>query len=398
MMMPPFPFSLPNVRVLRDVSEQMLRRSVFAFEPVVLRDALTRWSLFQELRQASSVLAKMSLLMPHLGERPARFTATHTKDGGYLGYAEDLCSRNTPMLSAPLEEFGRRLERAHVGADDEVLYLQSRAVEWMGPLAAELRRLASTLQLATGRANLWVGSGGQVVNLHHDDKLNFICVLEGVKRVALFPPEACGDLYPGPLDSSLGAPASYVRLLRPDPAQFPRFSRALQHAQLAVLEGGDILCLPPFWWHHVESYGFNVMLNGWFATGPSEAEDAIKRELRRAIVLFAGLAAEERLHYRAVYHEALFNDVMDGSRASTALPLDILANLQRCAGALGRLPSYWRRALRPLFDYYAFWTEGEPMSRSPGAFAQMVERFSGTAVAAEDRGASARFASRDFVS
>ena len=35
-------------------------------------------------------------------------------------------------------------------------------------------------------------------------------------------------------------------------------------AQVALVEPGDTLYIPPLWWHHVESYGFNVMVNTWY--------------------------------------------------------------------------------------------------------------------------------------
>src|SRR3546814_11344692 len=51
----------------------------------------------------------------------------------------------------------------------------------------------------------------------------------------------------------------------PDFERFPRFREAMAMARVALLEPGDALFLPRYWWHHVTSLGpFNAMVNYWW--------------------------------------------------------------------------------------------------------------------------------------
>jgi hypothetical protein len=379
-MMRSFPYELTGPPVVVRPDAQTLRRSVLAFEPVVFKNVLDDWPVLRAVQNATDVAAKMAVLAPYLGDRQVRFTVTPAREGGHLGFAADLRARNAPMHCASLQEFAQHLEQSASSSDRDVIYMQSRTVEWGTELTAALRGFARLSSLERGRANLWIGSGGQIVNLHYDDKLNFMCVLEGVKRVVLLPPSASANLYPGPLDSCVGAPASYVRLLDPDWVRFPRFSQALAQARLVTLSAGDVFCMPPFWWHHVESFGFNIMLNGWFCSGPPDAEQQIKQALRNGAVLFEACSSEERQGCRAIYLEGLFEPQLEESALSkrlTTLSPEHQAHFQSCHQALARLPEYWRREIRHLFDYYVFQTNGEPMAAVPGEFARMLERFSG---------------------
>ena len=84
----------------------------------------------------------------------------------------------------------------------------------------------------------------------------FLRQARGTKRLLLFPPSATADLYAYPPNHPLHR-RSRVDLYAPravTAARFPRFvSRALPTALDATLEEGDVLFLPPGWWHHIET-------------------------------------------------------------------------------------------------------------------------------------------------
>jgi hypothetical protein len=112
-------------------------------------------------------------------------------------------------------------------------------------------------------SNLWISGRDLTVGLHFDpaDNLNF--QLKGRKAFWLFPP-GIGPYYPLPMFSQT-AHISGVFRGGPDAdlAAFPKFD---PHAGTRiVLEEGDILYLPAYWWHQVESLGYeNVNLNFWW--------------------------------------------------------------------------------------------------------------------------------------
>lgn len=111
--------------------------------------------------------------------------------------------------------------------------------------------------------NLWISRGHITVGLHfdHADNLNF--QLQGEKVFMLYPP-GVRDYYPMPMFSQT---AHISRVFRdgpdPDLRAYPRFdpSKGIR----VDLRAGDVLYLPAYWWHQVESLGEeNVNLNFWW--------------------------------------------------------------------------------------------------------------------------------------
>jgi hypothetical protein len=112
---------------------------------------------------------------------------------------------------------------------------------------------------------LWIGNRSRVA-AHFDADINIACVVAGVRRFILFPPDQIGNLYIGPLEFTMaGPPASLVDFVNPDFERFPKFRDALDAAIVVDLEPGDALFIPPLWWHHVEAPGpFNMLVNYWW--------------------------------------------------------------------------------------------------------------------------------------
>jgi hypothetical protein len=108
--------------------------------------------------------------------------------------------------------------------------------------------------------NLWYGGAGNVTPLHFDRDNNFYAQLRGRKHLTLFDPSHFLDLYPD-LGSALSH-ISRVDLLAPDYASFPalRATRSIE----VLLEPGDLLYLPPYWWHLVRSLDEAISINYWW--------------------------------------------------------------------------------------------------------------------------------------
>jgi hypothetical protein len=105
----------------------------------------------------------------------------------------------------------------------------------------------------------WVGSGGATTQAHYDVADNLFVQLHGRKEFWLFPPDAalCLHVYP---DAHPRARKSQVCLERPDAAQHPMVA-ALPEPLRVVLEPGDALAIPAFWFHHVVARSASVSVN-----------------------------------------------------------------------------------------------------------------------------------------
>lgn len=132
----------------------------------------------------------------------------------------------------------------------------------------------SDLQISEeGRVtNIWIGRRGIVTSTHYDATYNFFIQLQGKKRFTLIPPTESMYLYPclhphyghSQVNISLSETLEdQVKVL----SQFPAFEGS--KAVTVDVEAGQMLFVPPFWFHQVETTGTeSVSVNIW-----SDAEE-----------------------------------------------------------------------------------------------------------------------------
>ena len=100
----------------------------------------------------------------------------------------------------------------------------------------------------------------QVTPLHHDPHHNLLCQVVGFKYVRMYLPSAAACLYP--YEDGLTTNASQVDLDQPDLRRFPDFE-GLRH-QECLLCPGDMLYIPPGWWHYVRSLSVSFSVSFWW--------------------------------------------------------------------------------------------------------------------------------------
>lgn len=108
--------------------------------------------------------------------------------------------------------------------------------------------------------NAWFGPSGTVSPLHFDPKNNFLCQVVGYKRIILYHPDDTPNLYP--YDTRLLNNTAQVDPLNPDYEKWPDFKKIKGH--VAYLKPGDILYIPPKWWHHVTSLTASFSISFWW--------------------------------------------------------------------------------------------------------------------------------------
>jgi cupin-like protein len=112
----------------------------------------------------------------------------------------------------------------------------------------------------TSALNLWFGSSGVITTLHFDKSPNLFAQIHGTKRFTLFHPDQSKYLYPYPGDSD--APhLSFVDVEKPDFTKYPDYSMAVPES--FDIQPGQMMFLPPLWWHHVESVTMSISVNQW---------------------------------------------------------------------------------------------------------------------------------------
>jgi hypothetical protein len=371
--LPELPFSLPNVAEADTTQELVDLRA--SRRPFVIRRALEHWPLHRELTAANSDEERFDWLATMLAPNRLHWTEGPWDRGitpdGVSEYGS--AHREFVKREGSSAEFVAALRRR----PSHTTYLKSVSLTLTPRLGAKLGHIECLAGAHVDRTRLWIGSGGHVSNLHYDPFNNLIGVATGIKRVVMFPLAAIADLYPTALDRGLGArPASWVTLLAWDRARFPRLEQALQAGVQAIVGPGDALWMPPFWWHHVESFGLNVMVNSWCFDVPPR----ILAELERALI---GAM-------RAVHHQR------DDVRARW------LAKTERALARIGEPTTRrdWEANQRTLFDHWVAAANGDPIATVPGEYQRMIERLNPAWwpwFRARVREAAARWTERDYA-
>ncbi|QRN95001.1 cupin-like domain-containing protein [Archangium violaceum] len=375
MSLPPLPFTpVPVPRLERPTLDELLPR--LHAEPVILTGLLDNCRLLTELRARPSLEQKLGLLQGYFRDTPIEFDALPPRSGGHYlpSYDGDTSPNAVSTVSdVPFETFAHRVKAAE--SSGEFVYVRNQVLTPESPLRNAIQfdflRFAPPQDV---RSKVWIGSNGQIFNLHYDDFINFICMFEGTKRVTMFSPERLSSLYHGPFDfMNSGAPASFVQLLRPDLARFPKFREALEDARVAVLEPGDVLLIPPLWWHHVESFGLNVMVNNWILSVPLRTTVEMWKDITRSLRLLSRATREQRDAARAFFARTVFEPAAPDA-ASGQLPSELQEQARRTRELVRTLPPFWRAYLARMYDHFIFQVNGDPFPTEPGALEALLAR------------------------
>jgi lysine-specific demethylase 8 len=108
---------------------------------------------------------------------------------------------------------------------------------------------------------LWIAAPGQKSSIHNDNYYNLNAQIYGKKSYLLYSPDQHDLLYAEKINDTCWA--SRVDPQQPDLTNYPRYGEA--QAIQAVLDEGDILYIPIFWFHqalaHTVSISTNMFIN-----------------------------------------------------------------------------------------------------------------------------------------
>lgn len=100
---------------------------------------------------------------------------------------------------------------------------------------------------------------------HYDQDHNFYVQVTGTKRFVLIPPWESEKMHPYPQIHPRNHKAQ-VDFDRPNFEKTPLYS-SIKEAYIAELSPGQVLYIPPYWWHHVRSHTRSVSLASWSQSG-----------------------------------------------------------------------------------------------------------------------------------
>ncbi|WP_454759595.1 cupin-like domain-containing protein [Caulobacter segnis] len=272
-------------------------------EPVVLRGLCRHWPVVEASARGWAALSAY-LVRFDTGQAGQAFIGAPAIEGRY-DYGDGPEGFNFERASMSLTQSLGRIGAAAADPSLASVYMGSLPADDFAPGFAAENPLEILPPLA--RPRLWLGNASRVA-CHYDSFDNLACVVSGRRRFTLYPPDAIGDLYVGPIDHTLaGQPISLAAGAAPDDPRYPRFAaNAADHAIVFELEPGDALYLPKLWWHQVEALDpANLLVNYWwdaFAAGP----DAPYVTMMLAMIAISERPAAERQAWRAFFDHYVF--------------------------------------------------------------------------------------------
>jgi hypothetical protein len=287
--------------VAADISPADFAEARRACVPIVLRGAAADLPVSQA---AATVAGLCAYLRDFDSGRTAQAFVGDPAIGGRYAYGDRPdgfnFARETLGLGAALD----RIAHAAAEPDQPSVYCGSLPAEDHLPGFAEANPLPLVPEAVLPR--LWIGNASTIA-CHYDRFDNLACVIAGERRFTLYPPDAIGDLYIGPIDHTMaGQPVSLAATADPQDPRYPRFAAAQARALTVTLRPGDALYLPKLWWHQVEATApFNLLMNYWwdgFASGPDSPYTA----LLLAMTTLAERPPAERAAWRAFFDHYAF--------------------------------------------------------------------------------------------
>jgi hypothetical protein len=293
--------TLPRVAARGALAPADFAALVASETPVVIKGLFDDWVALAAGRHSPGRLNAYFAGMDRGAAVPVMEAAARA--AGRFAYRADMREFTFTKRSASLRETLARIERliGHENAPTVAIQMMPIA----DSLPEFIRQNPMPLLPAEVGPKLWLG-GAVKTQTHNDRDHNLACVIAGRRRFLLFPPDQVANLYIGPLDNP--PPLSLVDPENPDFDRFPRFREAMASARVALLEPGDAIFIPKYWWHHVASLDpYNAMVNYWWgntAKGIEKPNDIFLA----ALLALRDLPPGERAYWRAMFDAHVFGD------------------------------------------------------------------------------------------
>eukprot|EP00164_Ancoracysta_twista_P003582 GFYU01004787.1.p1 GENE.GFYU01004787.1~~GFYU01004787.1.p1 ORF type:complete len:556 (-),score=72.85 GFYU01004787.1:243-1910(-) len=273
----PYPIIEKDVVVITKDEEEFVR-TVDQSKPAVLSQsgitetANTKWTveyLAKHLPDNFNVAVK---------ESPNRSFLYCDQDKNIGGFDTNF---DVKMTHIPFSAFAKKLQEANEklenGQETKRYYLQQMLTDGVGSTVTTdytsfaWSRIGRISRLATWgplKLNLLlVGMRGNLTPAHYDEQHNLFSQVRGTKRVLLFPPTTRNfrALSPFPLFHPCDR-QTQIDYDNPDFERFPYLKEA--HGMEVIVKPGDVLYIPPYWWHQVESMDETISVTFWFVQKP----------------------------------------------------------------------------------------------------------------------------------
>ena len=272
--------------------------------PAVLKGLVGGWPAVTAGKTGPDALC--DYLKGFANDNKVQFWSIKAEDAGRYSFNDELTGPNHTQRQLPFRQIADLLLRDKDDATAPCHYAGGVPIQFVLPGLERDNQTGLIDVTPETVVSLWIGNRTRTA-AHWDLPQNLACVVAGRRRFTTFSIDQVPNLYVGPLDMTLaGQPTSLVDFYNPDFERFPRFREAMQHAEVADLEPGDVLYMPSLTVHHVESLeGFGAMINYWWQTTPAWMTTPLT-SLFHARLTLRDRPEHERMAWRALFDHYIF--------------------------------------------------------------------------------------------
>ena len=260
--------SLPHVKEITGSALESINFSelIEAQMPIVFRGVFDNQALVEAGKESPQ--SAMEHVRQYYSGHPLVTFLSAPEHKGRFFYNQDMTGMNFQSPKLTLDDFFKKLSPSEQEKESVGCYAGSTDIQTFFPNMVENDGLAlpdKLFEIYKPLISIWMGNRTTAA-IHYDMSNNVAACMVGRRRFTLFPPSQIANLYPGPIfPTPAGQVVSMVDLNNPDFGRYPNFKHALEHAQVAELNPGDMLVYPAMWWHQVEALDdFNVLINYWW--------------------------------------------------------------------------------------------------------------------------------------
>lgn len=280
-------------------SEEMLALIKDAEQPLVFKGLCANWPLVKAGLESSD--SAMKYLAQFYQGMPVTAYYLAPEHQGRVFYNDTLDGFNYQAGKLDLRQIFTQLSQAQ----DASIYMGSTDIHQCLPGLGDDNSF--NLAPLSPLTNIWLGNQTRIA-AHFDFPHNLACNVVGRRTFTLFPPEQVSNLYIGPMEFAPGGQdISLVDMDNPDFERFPKFAKAMEAAQVAALEPGDVLFIPSMWWHHVRAMDdFNVLITHWWRDTPGYLGRP-NNALLHAMLSLRSLPKAQRQAWKALFDHYIFD-------------------------------------------------------------------------------------------
>ncbi len=249
--------------VSRDISfvEDVVKKG----KPVVIKNSLiTKWPAYT--KWTPEYLAKKQQTMVGVYENDNIWFGPYYEQDKPMGQLTKKINNYKTNVTISTKDFVNQLRNPSPGKymyyTNSIEELSNWAINDIVPYSELL-----TPNPAHSSINVWIGQSSVIAHCHYDGYHNFYAQLYGRKKFTLFSPMSHQGLYPYPFLHPSHAQTQVNLSNYEDVELFPLVKDLVSFE--TTLSPGDLLYIPPMWYHYVQAIDISMSVNIWTDTEQS---------------------------------------------------------------------------------------------------------------------------------